>query len=276
MLVANPDYYEGRPYIGRVVYRVIPSQATIFLELKAKGVDYVRTLTGVPVRAPDGLPGVPQGVQQVSGILRAATRFLGFNLKDPRFADRRVRRAFAHAINKHELIDGVVLGLGPRGHRAASARDVGVHRRRASATTTIRRRPRRSWPRRGGRTATATGSSRTRTASRFAFTILTNQGNDERKKVAEIIQQRLKRDVGVDGRHPGHRVGGASSRSYVKPRQFDAVILGTGDGRRPDQYVVWHSSQTGPDQMNRTGYANPEVDRLAGGRALLVRPGKSA
>jgi peptide/nickel transport system substrate-binding protein len=40
VLVANKDYYvQSRPYLGRVVYRIIPSQATIFLELKAKGVD---------------------------------------------------------------------------------------------------------------------------------------------------------------------------------------------------------------------------------------------
>jgi len=39
VLVANPGYFEGQPHISRVVYRIIPSQATIFLELKAKGVD---------------------------------------------------------------------------------------------------------------------------------------------------------------------------------------------------------------------------------------------
>ena len=38
--------------------------------------------------------------------------YLGFNLKDPRFADRRVRQAFAYTINKREIIDGVLLGLG--------------------------------------------------------------------------------------------------------------------------------------------------------------------
>ena len=47
VLTANPDFYEGRPYLSRIVYRVIPSQATIFLELKAQGVDYVSTLTGM-------------------------------------------------------------------------------------------------------------------------------------------------------------------------------------------------------------------------------------
>ena len=30
VLVANKDYYvQGRPYLGRIVYRIIPSQATI-------------------------------------------------------------------------------------------------------------------------------------------------------------------------------------------------------------------------------------------------------
>ena len=37
--------------------------------------------------------------------------FLAFNLRDPRFADHRVRQAFAHAINKKEIIEGVVLGM---------------------------------------------------------------------------------------------------------------------------------------------------------------------
>src|SRR5256885_8897394 len=45
VVVANPDYYAGRPYISRIVYRVIPSQATIFLELKAKGIDQDRKST---------------------------------------------------------------------------------------------------------------------------------------------------------------------------------------------------------------------------------------
>jgi len=41
--------------------------------------------------------------------------YIGFNLKDPRFADRRVRQAFAHAINKREVIEGVRLGLAREG-----------------------------------------------------------------------------------------------------------------------------------------------------------------
>ena len=64
VVVANPDYYLGRPYLSRIVYRVIPSQATIFLELKARGVDYSQPHRRA-VQAPDGIPGLPQGLRQV-------------------------------------------------------------------------------------------------------------------------------------------------------------------------------------------------------------------
>ena len=45
VLTANRDYYDTGPYLSRLVYRIIPSQATIFLELKAKGIDSSSTLT---------------------------------------------------------------------------------------------------------------------------------------------------------------------------------------------------------------------------------------
>jgi peptide/nickel transport system substrate-binding protein len=38
--------------------------------------------------------------------------YLGFNLQNPMFADRRVRQALAHAIDKEAIISGVLLGLG--------------------------------------------------------------------------------------------------------------------------------------------------------------------
>ena len=36
--------------------------------------------------------------------------YLGYNLEDQRFADRRVRQALTYAINKEEIVDGVLMG----------------------------------------------------------------------------------------------------------------------------------------------------------------------
>ncbi len=258
VLVANPDYYEGRPYLGRVVYRVIPSQATIFLELKAQGVDYVSTLTGIQYARQTEYPAFRKAYHKYRYPASDYT-FLGFNLRDPRFADRRVRQAFAHAINKQELIDGVRLGLaretsGPIRPETWAYTDDVVHfaydPEKAKALLAEA-----GWKDRDG-----DGLVEDRDGKPFTLTIRTNQGNDERKKIAEIVQQRLK-DVGIQADIQLIEWA-AFIKEFVKPRRFEVIVLGLGTGNDPDQFVVWHSSQRGPDQMNRTGYANPEVDAL--------------
>jgi peptide/nickel transport system substrate-binding protein len=257
VLVANPHYYEGRPYLSRIVYRVIPSQATIFLELKAQGVDY-SSLTGIQYSRQTEYPAFRKAYHKFRYPGSSYT-FLGFNLKDPRFADARVRQAFAHAIDKQELIDGVRLGLareatGPiRPGTWAYTDDVKrfpYDPERAKALLAEA-----GWKDRDG-----DGVVEDRDGKPFAFTIRTNQGNDERKKISEILQQRLK-EIGVNADIQLIEWA-AFIKEFVKPRRFDVVVLGLGTGTDPDQFVVWHSSQRGPDQMNRTGYANPEVDRL--------------
>src|SRR5262245_49024355 len=258
VLVANPDVYGLGPHIRRVGSRAIPAQGTIVVALRAKGVDYVRTLTAFQYVRQTDYPAFRKAYNKFRYPSSYYT-FLGFNLKDPRFADRRVRRAFAHAIDKRELIDGVVLGLareayGPiRPGTWAYTED--VRRYDFSPEKARALLAEAGWKDRNG-----DGILEDKDGKPFVFTLLTNQGNDERKKVAEIIQQRLQ-DVGVKAEIQVIEWA-AFIKEYVKPRRFDAIILGLGTGVDPDQYVVWHSSQTGPDQMNRTGYSNPEVDQL--------------
>jgi peptide/nickel transport system substrate-binding protein len=256
VVVANPDYWEGRPHIARIVYRIIPSQATIFLEVKAKGVD-IAGLTALQYKRQTEYPAFEKAYNKFRYPSSGYTYF-GFNLKDPRFADRRVRLAFAHAINKKELLDGVVLGLGREatgpfrpGTWADNPAVKGVpydpeRARRLLAEA--------GWTRRDD------AGLLVKDGRPFTFELLTNQGNDERKKIAEIIQASL-RELGVDVEI---RIleWAAFLKEHVKKRRFDAIVLGWGTGVDPDQFVVWHSSQMGPDDLNHVSYANPEVDAL--------------
>jgi peptide/nickel transport system substrate-binding protein len=257
VLLANHDYYEGPPYLGRVVYRVIPSQATIFLELKAKGVDQT-SLTALQYTRQTGYPAFSKAYRKYRYPSSTYT-FFGFNLKDPRFADVRVRRAFAHAINKQEIIDGVRQGLaqeatGPIRPGTWPYTDQ-VDRYQYDPEKAKGLLAEAGWKDRDG-----DGFVEDRDGKPLAFTIQTNQGNEERKKIAEIIQQRLW-DVGVKAEIQVIEWASFVSE-YLKKRRFEAVVMGFGVGTDPDQYVIWHSSQTGPDQMNRLSYANREVDQL--------------
>jgi len=258
VLVANKDYYvEGRPYLGRIVYRVIPSQATIFLELKAKGVD-MADLTAIQYARQTDYPAFKQDYNKFRYPGSGYT-YLGFNLKDPRFADRRVRQAFAHAINKPDLIEGVVMGLA---REATGPLRPGTW----AYTDKVKRYPydpakakqllaAAGWSDRNG-----DGILRNKEGQPFSFTIRTNQGNEERKKVAELIQQRLK-EIGIQTDIQTIEWA-AFLKEYIKQKRFEAIILGWGTGIDPDQYPIWHSSQMGPDQLNQISFSNAEVDAL--------------
>jgi peptide/nickel transport system substrate-binding protein len=267
VVTANPDYYEGRPYIGRVVYRVIPSQATIFLELKAKGVDYA-LLTAFQYSRQTEYPAFRKAYNKYRYPGTAYT-FFAFNLKDPRFADKRVRQAFAYAISKPELIEGIRMGLareatGPIRPGTWAYTDQ-VKRYEYNPEKAKALLAEAGWMDRDD-----DGVVEDRQGRPFTFTIRTNQGNDERRKIAEIVQQRLKA-IGVNADIQVIEWA-AFIKEFVKPRRFEALVLGLGTGVDPDQYVIWHSSQTAPDQMNRTGYSNPEVDRLLeAGRASCTQ-----
>ena len=266
VVVANQDYFKGRPNISRIVYRIIPSQATIFLELKARGVD-VAGLTALQYKRQTEYPAFQKAYNKFRYPGSGYT-YLGFNLKDPRFADRRVRLAFAHAINKQELLDGVVLGLGREatgpfrpGTWADNPNVKGVPYDLKKAAALLAEA--------GWKTRNPEGLL-VKDGKPFTFELLTNQGNDERKKIAEIVQASL-RDLGI-GVDIRILEWAALLKEHVKKRSFDAMILGWGTGADPDQYVVWHSSQTGPDELNHISYKNPEVDALLeAGRSSCVQ-----
>jgi peptide/nickel transport system substrate-binding protein len=256
VLIENPDYYAGRPYISRVVYRIIPSQATIFLELKAKGVD-VASLTAVQYARQTDYPDFKKAYQKFRYPGNGYT-YLGFNLQDKRFADKRVRQAFAHAINKRDLIEGVIHGLGREATGPfkpgtwafnPSVRTYPYDIARAKALLAEA-----GWKDRDG------DGLLDKDGSAFAFVLLTNQGNEERKRVAEIIQASLK-EIGV-----AVEVRVLEWASFIKEhimkRRFEAIVLGWGIGQDPDQYSVWHSSQTGPDELNRISFQNADADAL--------------
>ncbi len=256
VLVANDDYFKGRPNIDEYIYRIIPDPATIFLELKAKGVDTM------------GLTPLQYQRQTKTAFFRENFRkfrypangytYLGYNLRDPKFSDKKVRQALSYAINKEDIIKGVRLGLG-----SVATGPYPPHY--WAYNPKARRYP--YDPEKARRMLAEAGWVDTdqdgildRDGQPFRFTIITNQGNDERKQAAEIIQQNFKK-VGIAVKIKVVEWQ-AFINQFVDKRNFEAIILGWSIGIDPDNYIMWHSSQTGPNQYNFVSYSNPEVDRL--------------
>jgi len=256
VLESNPDYFEGRPYINRYVYRIIPDSSTMFMELKAGGLDMMG-LSPVQYQRETGSQRFRESFNKYRYPAFAYT-YLGFNLKNPLFADKRVRQAISSAINKDEIIHGVLLGMGQIAHGPykpgtwaciPSIKDFDYNPERA----------RRLLAEAGWKDKNSDGLL-VKDGKPFQFVIITNQGNAERAKTLQIIQQRLKA-VGIEVK-PRVIEWAAFLSQYIDKRNFDAVIMGWTIGQDPDLYDVWHSSKTGPKELNFIGFRNSEVDRL--------------
>jgi len=107
VLVSNHHYFEGRPYIDGVIYRIIPDLATMFLELKAGNIDFMG-LTPLQYLRQTDTPRFENNYQKYKYLAFAYT-YLGYNLLNPKFQDKRVRHAISYAIDKEEIIEGVLL-----------------------------------------------------------------------------------------------------------------------------------------------------------------------
>ncbi|HKL49114.1 MAG TPA: ABC transporter substrate-binding protein, partial [Desulfuromonadales bacterium] len=110
VLEANRDYFEGPPSIYRVLYRIIPDQTTMFLELQSGSLDYM-SLTPMQYARRTDTPAFKRRYQKFRYPASSYT-YLGYNLRHPLFKDRRIRQAISYAINEEEIIQGVLHGLG--------------------------------------------------------------------------------------------------------------------------------------------------------------------
>ncbi len=270
-LRANSDYFEHRPHIDRYLYRIIPDQATLFLELLTLGVD-MTGLTPLQYRRQTNTPVIERRYQQFRYPSFGFT-YVGYNLQDSRFADVRVRRAFDHAIDKQAIIDGVLYGLGAVATgpypKESWAYDPSIQPRARDLEAARQLLAEAGWQDRDG------DGWLDKDGQPFRFTLTTNQGNEVRRQVCEIVQQQLKA-LGIDVKV---KIIEWSTfvHEFIDKRRFEAILLGWSLSRDPDQYDLFHSTKTKEGEYNFVGYANPEVDRLLEqGRRIFDQQARAA
>ena len=270
-LVANRDYFEGRPYIDRCIYRIIPDDATIFLELQTGGVDWA------------GLSPLQYTRQTDNRFFRThynkfrypgfGYTYIAYNLADPKFRDARVRNAINCAINKAEIVDTVFFGLaktttGPFLIGSWAYNDA------VQAAPFDPAKARELLAVAGWKDANGDGWVE-KDGKAFEFTLIVNQGNNDRLRTSEMVQKYLK-GIGIRMKI---RVleWSALINDFLNKKRFEAVLMGWFLPRDPDNYDIWHSSKTREGEFNFIGYANPEVDRLLEeARRTFDRPKRAA
>lgn len=245
------DYFEGKPRLDSICYRVIPDMVALRLLFETGEVDY----WGIEPHAIKSFLDNPR--YDVFSRVSPAFEYVGWNLKRPIFQDRRVRQALAHAVNVQQMIDYILYGQGvqstgpfppqmwfcnphvkPFEYNPQKARDLLAEAGWKPGPDGILQKD----------------------GKKFEFTLITNHPNEIRKDIATLVQADLKKiGIKVDVQLYEWAV---FISSYVNKQDFDAIVLGWQLGYDYDQYQLWHSSQTKPGMLNHCSYVNKEVDRL--------------
>ena len=244
-LIANPDYFGGKPKIDKILYKFLPDPNTSFLYLKQKKLD-IGGLT--PMQASRQIDDNFKNNFEMLSRPSFGFSYLGFNLENPKFKDIKVRQALSIAINRQELVDILFFGYaevcnGPfmpgsfayNDNVKETKQDLEKAKQLLKEAGYDEKNP-------------------------LSFELITNTGNDIRVNTAQILQYQLAK-VGVELKI---RVmeWQAFLNTVVHPRKFETVLLGWSLALMPDAYPLWHSSSSKLGGFNLVGYKNEKVDEL--------------
>ncbi len=251
VLEANDQYFEGRPYIDEIIYRIIPETSLSEIELLTGGIDYY----GVNPHQYKRISKNPK--LKVFRQPSFAYTYIGYNLKNDLFKDRRVRKALTHAIDRDEIVKFVLYGLGTI-TTGPYPNHMWYYNPELEPFPYSPERARSLLEEAGWRDSDADGIL-DKGGRPFRFTLITNSGNDVRKDVGVLVQRHL-REIGIDVDIELYEWS-VFLTDFINPKHFDACILGWSMGIDPDAYQIWHSSQIEAG-FNFISYSNQEVDKL--------------
>ena len=253
-LKGNPNAVHGKPLIDNKVSRIIPDLSSQFMELIAGNIDLMSIN---PIQYSRVFPNRPELNKKINLYKEMGNgyTYFGFNLKKRPFDDINVRKAISLAIDRQEIIDGVLLGLG---EEITSPYKPGTYWENKNIKK-LSFNPEKAKELLENSGYRLNNNIYEKDVIPLSFEILTNQ-NKQREMTAVLIKRRLQ-DIGIDASIRVIEWASFVNR-FIKTGEFQAVVLGWSLSLDPDQYSIWHSSQQGPGQFNFIGYSNKTVDNL--------------
>jgi peptide/nickel transport system substrate-binding protein len=258
-LVRNDNYWGTRPAIERLRFLAVPEAATR-MALVETGQAHVALR--VP---PHDIPRL-QARPEINVVTTPSVRtiFLYFNLTRRPFDDVRVRRAINHAINREEIVNFVMGGIGrisdaPISPGVFGHTRIGVYAHNPALA----------------RRLLAEAGFDARNPLRITLHSPTGRYFQD-IQIAEVIQGQL-RAVGVEARIVTLEWGAyvAAIRQPRERNEIQVAMLGWGTVTGDADYglfPLFHSTQHAPGGFNLGFYSNPRLDRILEQARLATDP----
>lgn len=240
-LKKNEEYWGDQPKIDRIVFKVVPEDATRLAMIET-GEAHINDQ--VPVTEIERIEAsTTMGLHRADAL---AVEYIGFNVQKKPLDDVKVRKAISHAIEREAIIKGVYNNVGTLANAAMSPKVFG-HSENVKPFDYNLNEAKKLLKEAGYENG-------------LTLTLITSD-RKERINMAEVIQSQLK-GIGINVDIQVLEYG--AYIEVVNNGEHDMFIGGwgnaTGDGDY-NQYNLFHSASQGP-AGNHFYYSNPEADKL--------------
>lgn len=244
-LKAFDNYFDGRAKIDTIEYKFLPDPTTSFLMLKQKRLDMAGL---IPLQLDRQVNKQFKKEYKIIEKPAFAYTYLGFNLRNEKFKNPKIREALSLAIDRQELVDILFFGHGIVCNGPFLPGTFAYNETFKPVTQNIQK---------AKALLKEAGYDEKKP---FSFEMVTNTGNETRINAAQILQYQLEK-IGVT---MSIRVmeWQAYLNTVVHPRNFEAILLGWSLALMPDAYPLWHSDSDKLGRFNLVGYQNKQVDEL--------------
>jgi peptide/nickel transport system substrate-binding protein len=248
-LKSNPAYWEGKPGVAGLIFKIVPDAMVRVLEFKKGSIDFLQNDI-----EPDMLPWLKKNTDAAVETNQGTTfQYIGINLTHPILKQRKVRQALAYAIDRDSIIRHLLKDLGTPATGLLSPLNWSYE----GAVT--------RWPYdpdKAKRLLDEAGfpdPDRDGSLSRFRLSFKT-MNLDLPRRIAEALKEQFQR-VGIELEIRTYEWG--TFYSDVKKGNFHLYSLAWVGVMDPDiLYQIFHSASVPPDGDNRGRYRNPELDQL--------------
>jgi peptide/nickel transport system substrate-binding protein len=249
------NYWQGKPHIDRIVARFYKTVEDALFALHSK------TITAFGFTPADQKTYVDP--ERTSFNVLQAPIFeyqaLFFNLERNRaLADKNVRLALSRSVDRDDLVNSVYANLAKPAYGPIMPGQIGYNPEVENVNSLDLNQANMILDQ-GGWVVNKDTGIRTKGGVVLSFTITTNDFILNVKSAENLRDQwkKINAEVKINVVQTAEL-----ERSYIRTRNYEALLFSESTGVDPDPFVFWHSSQSLNPGLNLSQYKNTEADRL--------------
>lgn len=245
----NEVYYEGEPYLSRLVIKTYENEAKMLEGYAKKEILGVEHLLLGESKQKQKLPNL-----KTYEVAIPEYDVLYFNLRKGLTKEKVIREAILLAVDRNKIREDVFAGEATVIYSPILPGYLGYNPKLKSAPNIASAKEKLAV---AGFVPDADGILK-KGDTRLSLNLYTT--NDEQKtKEAESILEMLKM-IGMEVKIEKMPMG-ALIQGHIRPRDFDMLLVSQNLGADPDLYPFWHSSQVNDPGLNFSGFSDRRVDK---------------